>query len=201
MTYSKREGDFVFRELKQFNTALLANMATRVFYEPEALWVRVLKGIYFPTPDFMQANKGSRASWGWSSLLVGRDVIRDNRVWCVGDGRSIRTFLDRWVTMRHDFRIHQTVTLASSVTTPILPRTHTNADITPNLLGTHPNVVSTTNLPGTYPNVDSMTLATWMECNQRRWNAQAVRLALGEGNEEDFLRVPIHRTMVGDTWR
>lgn len=55
----------------------------------------------------MQANKGSRASRGWSSLLVGRDIIKADGVWWIGDRQSIRVFTDRWVTSRHDFRISQ----------------------------------------------------------------------------------------------
>lgn len=107
MTYSKSEGEYEFRELQHFNSALLANMAAQVLNEPNALWVRVLKGIYFSSTSFMHANKGGRVSWGWSSLLVGRDVIKADGVWCVWDGQTIRPFIDRWVMSRHDFRITQ----------------------------------------------------------------------------------------------
>lgn len=62
MTLSKKEGGYGFRELQSFNSAMLASMAARVMSEPDALWVRVLKGIYFPNNCFMQASPGSRAS-------------------------------------------------------------------------------------------------------------------------------------------
>lgn len=54
-------------------------------------------GIYFPSTDFLYANKGSRASWGWSSLLSRRDVIKEEGVWPLGNGWSIRAFRDRCV--------------------------------------------------------------------------------------------------------
>lgn len=105
MTLAKKVGGFGFKELTTFNVALLANMAARVLHEPNALWVQVLKGIYFPRSDFMQALKGGRASWGWSSLLAGRDVIKADGVWAIGDGLSVHTFLDRWVTTTPSLRL------------------------------------------------------------------------------------------------
>lgn len=37
---AKQYGGFRFRELKDFNLALLTSMASRVLQEPVALWVR-----------------------------------------------------------------------------------------------------------------------------------------------------------------
>lgn len=62
MTISKKDGGFGFKELQTFNAALLTNMVARVLHKLNALWVQVLKVIYFPHSDFMQATKGSRAS-------------------------------------------------------------------------------------------------------------------------------------------
>lgn len=62
MTYSKKEGGFSFRELQTFNSALLTSMVAQVLNELNALWVQVLKGIYLPSMDFMQASKESRVS-------------------------------------------------------------------------------------------------------------------------------------------
>lgn len=64
MTRSKEEGDFGFRDLESLNNALLEKMATRIISEPNTLWVRVSKGLYFPSTNFMQEVKGNRASWG-----------------------------------------------------------------------------------------------------------------------------------------
>lgn len=63
-TRSKMDGDFRFRELQAINAAMLSNMATRVMNEPNTLWVRVFKGIYFPNNDFLNATKGSRVFGG-----------------------------------------------------------------------------------------------------------------------------------------
>lgn len=60
-----------FRELELFNKALLTKMDKRVNKEPNALWVRVLKGLYYTRCEFLVSTKGARASWGWASLLHG----------------------------------------------------------------------------------------------------------------------------------
>lgn len=58
MTKSKSEDGFGFREFQAFNSAILANMAARVLSEPNSLWVQVMKGIYFPSIDFLHVSKG-----------------------------------------------------------------------------------------------------------------------------------------------
>lgn len=98
MTRSKADGGFGFKELQAFNLALLGKMAARVMAEPTALWVRVLRGIYFPQSDFLGAVKGGHPSWAWTSLLAGRDAVRAGTVWAVGDGRTIRPFSDAWLS-------------------------------------------------------------------------------------------------------
>lgn len=94
-----------FRELEAFNVALLGKMTMRILKEPNALWVSVLKGIYFPNSDFLQAGKGSRSSWAWSSLLEGRRVVSQGVVWSIGDGRSIIPFVDAWIPGSYGYRL------------------------------------------------------------------------------------------------
>lgn len=105
MTRSKQEGGLGFRELEAFNIALLGKMAARVLAEPDSLWVRCLKGMYFPSSSFLQAVKGSRASWAWSSLLAGRDLVLEACVWSLRDGKTIRVFSDPWAHRRYDSRM------------------------------------------------------------------------------------------------
>lgn len=87
----KAEGGLGFRCLKDFNLALLAKLCWRIIHEPNALWVQVIKGLYFPHTDFLSAVKGARASWAWSSILEGRNLINDNAMWPVLNGQSINT--------------------------------------------------------------------------------------------------------------
>lgn len=73
--------------------------------EPNALWVRFLKGLYFHQSSFLQATSGSRPSWAWASLLKGRSIIENEGVWALGNGQAIRPFRDPWVPLKDNFRI------------------------------------------------------------------------------------------------
>lgn len=53
----KEKGNLGFREFETFNVALLTKMTDRMINEPNALWVRVLKGIYFQRNDFYSTRK------------------------------------------------------------------------------------------------------------------------------------------------
>ena len=65
--------------------------------EPDLLWVRFMKARYFPNSSFLDAKKGSRASWAWASLLEGREVLLKGAQWQAMSGNNIRLWVDRWV--------------------------------------------------------------------------------------------------------
>lgn len=55
---------------------------------------------------FFYAKRGGRASWGWSSLLIGRDLLLQGCHWQVMSGREIRLWRDRWLpSFPHAHRI------------------------------------------------------------------------------------------------
>ncbi|XP_030471056.1 uncharacterized mitochondrial protein AtMg00310-like [Syzygium oleosum] len=79
----KDNGGLGFRDLITFNKAMLGKQAWRMTQNPTSLWSQVLKGLYFPHCDFRHAGKGIRPSWGWQSLLMGRDAILPSIMWSV----------------------------------------------------------------------------------------------------------------------
>lgn len=103
LTRSIETGGFGFGELHSFNIALLTKMATRTMEGPTSLWVQTLKGLYFPRGDFFTATKGARASWGWSSILVGREILKSQGIWRIGNGSSIQVFNDLWICTKPRF--------------------------------------------------------------------------------------------------
>ncbi|XP_028766739.1 uncharacterized protein LOC114724543 [Neltuma alba] len=52
---------------------------------------------YFPDGDFMNAKKGKRASWLWSSIIEGRKVLNGNVCKSIGNGRGTRIWGDHWL--------------------------------------------------------------------------------------------------------
>ena len=63
----------------------------------EALWVKVFKGLYFPNCSFLEARKGTRASWCWNILLERIDIIKENGIWKVRNGEDIDIWGDIWI--------------------------------------------------------------------------------------------------------
>lgn len=74
-----------FRDFECFNDALLAKQFWRLLKNHEEMWALQLKGLYFSNCDVLHVQKGSRAFWGWSSLLSGRDMLYKKLLWKLGD--------------------------------------------------------------------------------------------------------------------
>ncbi|CAN1279753.1 Uncharacterized mitochondrial protein AtMg00310 [Linum perenne] len=78
------DGGLGFRDFQSFNQALLAKQSWRILTEPNLLLSRVLKGRYFPSSNFLNATKRSHPSWGWQSILFGRDLLLPGLIWQIG---------------------------------------------------------------------------------------------------------------------
>ncbi|CAL1399998.1 unnamed protein product [Linum trigynum] len=94
---SKFDGGLRFRRFENFNQALLAKVAWRIGQEPGTLLARVMKGKYFANLAILQASQGSRPSWGWTSILHGRDLLKQGVIWQIGDGATVQVLGDNWV--------------------------------------------------------------------------------------------------------
>ncbi|CAN0900305.1 hypothetical protein LINGRAHAP2_LOCUS20766 [Linum grandiflorum] len=84
---------------KQFNQALLANYCWRLLTNPDCLLAEVLKARYHPYDHFLDAQPGSRPSWGWQSLLHGRFLLLQGLRRQIGDGSSTRVLVDPWLEL------------------------------------------------------------------------------------------------------
>ena len=80
-----------------FNLALLARQAWRLLVRPQSLCARLLKAIYFPSGDFVNAGLGSNPSKTWRAILHGRKVIQKGMIKRVGPGNSINIWRDNWI--------------------------------------------------------------------------------------------------------
>ncbi|XP_054782092.1 uncharacterized mitochondrial protein AtMg00310-like [Prosopis cineraria] len=96
LTRPKASGGMVFKDFVLMNYSLLAKKVWRVIHHPSGLWLRVLKRIYLPTKEFVDANKGSKASWCWLSIIDGRDFLKKNLLWDISNGESLQIWDDQW---------------------------------------------------------------------------------------------------------
>jgi hypothetical protein len=76
MCSPKFSGGLGFRDIELFNLAMLAKQAWRILQNPNTLSARILKAVYFPSTDFLDAGVGHAPSQVWRALVEGRDAMR-----------------------------------------------------------------------------------------------------------------------------
>jgi hypothetical protein len=59
----KCHGGMSFREVENFNLAMLGKQGWRLMSNPDSLCAKVLKGKYFPQGDFMTVRKKKNSSF------------------------------------------------------------------------------------------------------------------------------------------
>ncbi|BFG21667.1 hypothetical protein CerSpe_079410 [Prunus speciosa] len=105
---SKMNGGLGFRDLQDFNLALLGKQCWRLIQNQNALWAQVLKARYFQDVDFWKAKKGHRASWIWASLIAGRDEVLNHPRVQILSGENTNIWTDKWLPAPHCGVIHPT---------------------------------------------------------------------------------------------
>ncbi|XP_043710140.1 uncharacterized protein LOC122659048 [Telopea speciosissima] len=83
----KPDGGLGFKDLFIQNQALLAKLGWQLISNEESLWARLLKSIYYPSSSFFLVQTGSRPSWAWRSILLGKQLLDQGLIWIVRDGK------------------------------------------------------------------------------------------------------------------
>ncbi|KAG7576566.1 Ribonuclease H domain [Arabidopsis thaliana x Arabidopsis arenosa] len=97
MTLPKKEGGLGFKDLHNFNRALLAKQAWRIMTNPHSLLARLYKGMYHPHHSFLQAGTGNRVSFGWRSIQQGKELLQQGLRVRIGNGQNTRIWSDPWL--------------------------------------------------------------------------------------------------------
>lgn len=94
---SKSIGGMGFRDLQQFNQALLVKQVWRLVHQKETLLFKVFKVKFFPDGTIFDAGVPTNCSYAWRSILQATEVILKGAIWRVGDGASINIWEHRWL--------------------------------------------------------------------------------------------------------
>nr|XP_027062864.1 uncharacterized protein LOC113689267 [Coffea arabica] len=77
MTDIKVEGGLGFRDLQDFNLALLGKQLWRILMQPNLLMSRVMKARYFGGKSIWDVQPKGSDSWCWKSLLSAREMLEE----------------------------------------------------------------------------------------------------------------------------
>ncbi|KAG7594156.1 Reverse transcriptase zinc-binding domain [Arabidopsis thaliana x Arabidopsis arenosa] len=99
LSKSIREGGLGFRDIQNFNDALLAKVSWRILTKPDCLLSRVLRGKYCHKTSFLNSSSPMSASHGWKGICIGRDLLKTNLGRAVGNGESTSLWNDPWLSL------------------------------------------------------------------------------------------------------
>jgi hypothetical protein len=97
MCSPKFSGGMGFRDIELFNVAMLARQAWRILQNPEALSSRILKAVYYPQSEFLEATLGSSPSQVWRAIIEGRDAMRQGLIRRIGTGEGTHAWNQNWL--------------------------------------------------------------------------------------------------------
>nr|XP_023882199.1 uncharacterized protein LOC111994541 [Quercus suber] len=97
LTKPKKEGGMGFRDLRNFNLAMLAKQGWRLMQDEDSLVYGCFKAKYFPRGCFLEASDVPNSSFVWKSLLAAQPLLKKGSCWRVGNGNSIRIMQDKWI--------------------------------------------------------------------------------------------------------
>ena len=100
LTDVKGNGGLGFRDLMEFNTAMLARQLWRILTRPNLMMSRILKGRYFKGEAIWKMNIHESDSWMWKSVLSACELLEREAKKRVGDGCTIDVWADRWLPDR-----------------------------------------------------------------------------------------------------
>ncbi|KAK2645721.1 hypothetical protein Ddye_020916 [Dipteronia dyeriana] len=82
----------------------LAKQALRLALGSESLVFKLYKAKYFKDEEFLSVDLKPRVFHVWRSIVWGRDLFKKGIKWKVGDGKSIKAFVDPWIPRPTSFR-------------------------------------------------------------------------------------------------
>ncbi|CAA7012943.1 unnamed protein product [Microthlaspi erraticum] len=94
MAKPKHLGGLGFKDINNFNDALLAKLSWCIQNNPLCLLARILKGKYHAHTSFMENSIPNSASHGWRSICTGRELLIKKLGWVIGNGKSIKVWED-----------------------------------------------------------------------------------------------------------
>lgn len=105
LSNSKELGGLGFKDIECTNSALLAKQIWRIIIRPDSLLSRVLKAKYFEKESILKAKTLKNSSWFWQSIISAKEVIQNNIIKGVRNGKSIKVWLDSLIPFNENGKV------------------------------------------------------------------------------------------------
>ncbi|KAK8447842.1 hypothetical protein SEVIR_8G166750v4 [Setaria viridis] len=96
ITKPKCAGGLGFRDIEMFNLALLVRQAWRIMQEPDSLSARILKAVYFPNGDFLDAEVRESPSRVRRAIIDGKEVLKQGIIRRICNGEETYIWSVNW---------------------------------------------------------------------------------------------------------
>lgn len=101
----KCQGGLGFREIENFNLALLGKQVWRLINNKESLFYKVFKARFFPSCSIMDEGVKTTRSYAGQSILKAHHVIDLGSSWRIGDGSIVLIRGDKWLPGLHSNKV------------------------------------------------------------------------------------------------
>lgn len=105
MAKHKHTGGLGFRNLRDFNIAMLGKIYWRLITNEDNLVTRVYKARYYVDKNFLEVGLGNSPSFIWRSVLEARKVISAGSNWRIGNGKDISILHQPWLSSEENHYI------------------------------------------------------------------------------------------------
>ncbi|XP_019162200.1 PREDICTED: uncharacterized protein LOC109158758 [Ipomoea nil] len=97
LSIPKKYGGMGFKDLKNFNLAMLGKQAWRLLTSPDTLVAKVYKARYYPNTTFVDAKVGGCPSHSWRSIMAAHDMVVAQVRRRIGDGKTTLIWGHPWL--------------------------------------------------------------------------------------------------------
>ncbi|XP_074377017.1 putative mitochondrial protein AtMg00310 [Apium graveolens] len=89
MAKHKHSGGLGFKNLCEFNLAMLGKLCWSLLTNEDSFVTRIYKARYYVDKNFLEASIGNSPSFIWRSIVEAKEVISDGSSWRIGTGEAI----------------------------------------------------------------------------------------------------------------
>ena len=86
-----------FKDIENFNLAMLGKQVWRLLHNKDSLFYKVFKSKYFLDCTILDEGVKLNGSYAWSNILKVRKVVWLGSKWRIGDGKCVRIREDKWL--------------------------------------------------------------------------------------------------------